>query len=153
MEAVPAATPVARPVAETVATVVSELVQVTWELMSPVVPSEYVPVAVSCCVAPTATLAGDAGVTAIDAKATAVVVGGGVVDVVSVGAGVVVVTGLVAAGVVVVEELEQAASASRANPAVMTPKRIILERVCDFVGVNLLSVLCTPSYFLTPSAA
>src|SRR5262245_15474196 len=64
---VPPATPVASPDALTVATDGVDEAQVTCAVRSCVVPSEYVPVAVSCCVAPTAMLGPD-GVTAIDAS-------------------------------------------------------------------------------------
>jgi hypothetical protein len=50
MVAVPAATAVARPLVLTVATDVLEELQVTWVVISWLVPSEYVPVAVSCWV-------------------------------------------------------------------------------------------------------
>jgi len=63
---VPAATPVARPVLEIVAVPGVPDVQVTVELMSAVVLSLKVPVAVNCCVAPTLIDAGVAGVTAMD---------------------------------------------------------------------------------------
>ena len=48
----PAPAEVARPALSMGATVVSEDVQVTDEVRSCVLPSEYVPVAVNCCVAP-----------------------------------------------------------------------------------------------------
>ena len=60
--ALPAPTAVARPEALTEATDRAPDDQVTRLVMSTVVPSEYVPCAVSCCVAPTAML-GAAGVT------------------------------------------------------------------------------------------
>ena len=70
MVVVPVATPVARPVlAPTVATDVLDEVQVTSMLISWVVPSEYVPVAVSCWATPTGTL-GLAGVTAMEDRVT-----------------------------------------------------------------------------------
>src|SRR5262249_29984046 len=62
---VPWATPVARPPAAIVATAVLDELQVTWLVTFCVLPSEYVPVAAHCCVAPIAT-AGLSGVTAID---------------------------------------------------------------------------------------
>jgi hypothetical protein len=71
--AVPAATPVTSPVELTVAFVVSELAQVTCELRFCVELSANVPVAVSCVVAPVATV-GLAGVTAMLFKAEAVTV-------------------------------------------------------------------------------
>src|SRR5947208_1659608 len=61
----PADTPVARPAAETVATDVLEEDQAALDERSFVVPSEYVPVALNCCVAPAA-MEGFAGVTAIE---------------------------------------------------------------------------------------
>ena len=62
---VPAATAVASPPALIVAVPVVEDVQVTWPVMFCVLPPEYVPVAVNCCVVPV-WIAGLAGVTAID---------------------------------------------------------------------------------------
>ncbi len=62
---VPAATPVARPAAVMVATPVLEEAHVTCPVMFFVLPSEYVPVALNCCVAPVK-IVGSAGVTAID---------------------------------------------------------------------------------------
>ena len=62
---VPAARAVASPPALIVAVPVVEDVQVTWPVMFCVLPPEYVPVAVNCCVAP-AWIVGLAGVTAID---------------------------------------------------------------------------------------
>ena len=53
MSVEPSATPVARPFGEMIATPVSELFHVTALVMSSVDPSEYVPVAVNCCVEPT----------------------------------------------------------------------------------------------------
>jgi hypothetical protein len=52
MVLVPTATPLASPLALMVATVVVAEAQVTWLVMFWVLPSEYVPVAVNCCVAP-----------------------------------------------------------------------------------------------------
>ena len=49
---VPAATAVAKPAVLMVATAELEELQVTWLVMFAVVLSEYVPVAVNCCVAP-----------------------------------------------------------------------------------------------------
>jgi hypothetical protein len=66
MLAVPAVTPLAKPKSSIVAIAVESLVHVTSELMSAVVPSEYVPVAVNCWVEPTAKLACEAGVTAME---------------------------------------------------------------------------------------
>jgi hypothetical protein len=65
--AVPSAAVVAKPEALTVTTLESEEAQVTELVRFEVVPSEYVPVAVSCCVFPTIT---DrlAGVIASDAR-------------------------------------------------------------------------------------
>ena len=65
MVALPADTPVANPLALIVATAVLDDVQVTWLVIFCVLPSEYVPVAVNCCVAP-AVMVGFAGVTAIE---------------------------------------------------------------------------------------
>jgi hypothetical protein len=62
MAVVPAATPVARPAVVIEAVLVLELVQVAVLVMFAVDPFAYVPVAVYCCVAPTAMLV-DAGVT------------------------------------------------------------------------------------------
>ena len=62
---VPAAAPVATPAVLTVATPVSDELQVTDAVISPVVPSEYVPMAVNCWVA-SAAMVWFAGVTAID---------------------------------------------------------------------------------------
>lgn len=61
----PAATPVASPVFEIVALLVFDELQVTEPVIFCVVLSEYVPVAVNCCVAPGAIL-GLAGITAIE---------------------------------------------------------------------------------------
>src|SRR6266702_6854264 len=64
---VPCPAPLARPPAVTVATAVFDDTQVA-ELVSVwVLPSEYVPVAASCCVVPLA-IDGFAGVTAIDTR-------------------------------------------------------------------------------------
>ena len=68
----PAATPVARPLLATVAVGVLDELQVTCEVISWVVESEYVPVAVNCWVLPAAMLA-VAGVTAIEDSVTAAV--------------------------------------------------------------------------------
>ena len=62
IEAVPAATAVARPLLLTVTTDVFEEVQVTCAVISRLMPSEYVPVAVNCWVTPTGIL-GLTGVT------------------------------------------------------------------------------------------
>ena len=56
MSTLPAAIAVARPVLFTVATYVLDEIQVTRGVISRLVPSEYVPVAVNCCNAPTVTL-------------------------------------------------------------------------------------------------
>ena len=64
----PAATPVASPVPRTVAKLVSEEDQVTLPVMSCWLLSEYVPVAVNCCV-PLTNMDGPAGVTAIETSA------------------------------------------------------------------------------------
>jgi hypothetical protein len=69
----PAATPVAKPAPETVATDAFEELQVTEFVMTSVLASEYVPVAVNCCVAEIAML-GFAGVTAMDVSVAAVTV-------------------------------------------------------------------------------
>jgi len=69
----PAATPVARPPLLTVAVGVLDEVQVTCEVISWVVESEYVPVAMNCWVLAAAMLA-VAGVTAIEDRVTAVTV-------------------------------------------------------------------------------
>jgi hypothetical protein len=53
MLVVPEATPVAKPIEEIVALLISELLRVTWEVMSELEPFEYVPVAVNCWVEPT----------------------------------------------------------------------------------------------------
>ena len=68
MVAVPAATPVARPLLTIVAVAVLDELQVTCVVISWVVDSEYVPVAVNCWVAPT-TILTVAGVTAVGACA------------------------------------------------------------------------------------
>jgi hypothetical protein len=61
----PVAIPYVRPVLDIVATLVFDELQVTELVKSRVVLSEYVPVAINCCVAPIAIL-GLAGVTAIE---------------------------------------------------------------------------------------
>jgi hypothetical protein len=61
----PDATPVANPVEEMVATLVELEDQVATPVRSVVVPSEFVPMAVNCWVAPTLTVA-PVGVTAIE---------------------------------------------------------------------------------------
>jgi len=58
----PSATLVAKPTEEMVATVVSELAQVTWEVISAVELSVYVPIALNCRVEPTVKLVREAGV-------------------------------------------------------------------------------------------
>ena len=76
MVAVPAATGMARPLLLTVATDVLEEAQVTWLVISWLVPSEYVPEAANCFVTPTGML-GLAGVTDMvttDTETTAVAV-------------------------------------------------------------------------------
>ena len=75
----PAALAVARPLLATVAVVVLEELQVTCVVISRVVPSEYVPLAANCWVAPTALLA-VAGVTAIEFRVAAVTVRAAVSD-------------------------------------------------------------------------
>ena len=65
MVGTPGLTPVASPAELMVATDVFEDAQVTWLVMFCVLLSEYVPVAVNCCVAPVG-MVGFAGVTAID---------------------------------------------------------------------------------------
>jgi len=72
MVVAPAETAVASPPELTVATAVCDEVQLTCVVKSLVVASEYVPVAVNCCVAPTAML-GLAGVTAMEASEAAVI--------------------------------------------------------------------------------
>jgi hypothetical protein len=67
MVVLPAATAVARPAALMIATPLLEEAQLTWLVMFCALPSEYVPVAKNCCVAPGA-IVGFAGVTAIDDK-------------------------------------------------------------------------------------
>jgi len=62
---VPVATAVANPPAFTDATPVFDDTHATWLVRLCVLESEYVPVAVNCCVPPTVTV-GFAGVTAID---------------------------------------------------------------------------------------
>jgi hypothetical protein len=66
MLVVPAVTPVVKPAELIVAVVEVSLAHVTRELRSAVEPSEYVPVAVNCCVEPTIRLAGVEGVTAME---------------------------------------------------------------------------------------
>ena len=66
--AVPMPAPVASPVPLTVAKLVSEEDQVTLPVMSCWLLSEYVPVAVNCCV-PLTNMDGPAGVTAIETSA------------------------------------------------------------------------------------
>src|SRR5262249_12498645 len=61
----PVVTAVATPPELTVATLVFEEAHVTWLVRLWVLESEYVPVALNCCVAPTVSV-GFAGVTAID---------------------------------------------------------------------------------------
>ena len=73
MVAVPAATAVARPLLLTVATDVLDEVQVTCVVISWVVPSEYVPVAVNCWVVPAGML-GLAGVTDMEDRVAEVTV-------------------------------------------------------------------------------
>src|SRR6185295_11677983 len=65
MVVLPGLTAVARPVLLIVATLVLEDVHATWLVRFCVVPLEYVPVAVNCCVAPVE-IVGVAGVTAMD---------------------------------------------------------------------------------------
>ena len=62
---VPVVIPVASPAAVIVATDVVDEVQVTWLVRFCMLESEYVPVAVNCCVPPCA-IDGFAGVTAIE---------------------------------------------------------------------------------------
>ena len=64
--AVPVAMPVALPVESIVTVPVVSMTQATRAVISPVEPSEYVPVAVNCAVAPTAKLGGEAGSTSIE---------------------------------------------------------------------------------------
>src|SRR5271157_2861242 len=64
--AVPLPSPVAAPFAKTAATAVFELVHVTLEVISAVVPSAYVPRAANGRDAPTPKSAGKAGVTAME---------------------------------------------------------------------------------------
>ena len=68
---VPTVTPVANPPDVIVATALVPDVHVTVPVMFAVVVSEYVPVAVNCCVVPFATV-GFTGVTAIDCNVAAV---------------------------------------------------------------------------------
>ena len=65
---VPTATPVTKPLEEMVAVAGVSLVHVTSEVMSLVEPSVKIPVALNCCVAPTAKFSGEAGVTEIEDK-------------------------------------------------------------------------------------
>jgi len=67
MVVLPAATAVARPVLLTVATVGSEEVQLTTVVISKLVVSEYVPVALNCWVSPT-NMVGLGGVTAMESR-------------------------------------------------------------------------------------
>jgi len=67
MIVVPAATAVARPLLLTLATDVLDEPQVTWEVISWLVPSEYVPEAANCWVFPAGTL-GLAGVTDMEVR-------------------------------------------------------------------------------------
>ena len=69
----PVALAVARPLLLMVALDVLDELQVTWAVISRVVPSEYVPAAANCWVAPTALL-GLAGVTVIEVKVAALTV-------------------------------------------------------------------------------
>lgn len=61
MVAVPVATPVTKPVEVTVTIVLSDVAQLAESVMASVAPLSYVPVAIICCVLPTATegVAGD----------------------------------------------------------------------------------------------
>ena len=69
MLVVPPATPVASPPEAAIVAVAGvPEAHVTVDVMSAVVLSLYVPVAVNCCVAPTFRCAGDAGVTAIELR-------------------------------------------------------------------------------------
>ena len=77
--AAPAATPVARPLLLTVAIDVFNEVQVTCVVISWVVPSEYVPVAISCWATPTGRF-GLAGVTAREDRVAVVTVRGVLAD-------------------------------------------------------------------------
>src|SRR5262249_61195757 len=65
---VPVAPAVASPPAVTVAAPVFDEFQVTWLVRFCVLASEYLPVAVNCCVPPTVTV-GVAGVTAVEVSA------------------------------------------------------------------------------------
>jgi hypothetical protein len=67
MCAVPGLAPVAFPLASTCATLAASLVHVTVLVMSAVLVSAYVPVAVYCCTCPTFSIA-FAGVTVIDTR-------------------------------------------------------------------------------------
>jgi hypothetical protein len=71
MVGLPAATVVARPLLLTVAIDVSEEVQMTWVVISKLVPSEYMPQAANCWVSPTGML-GLIGVTDMEDKVPAV---------------------------------------------------------------------------------
>ena len=73
MVVVPVAMAVARPLLLTVATDVLDELQMTWAVISWVVPSENVPVAVNCWVAPPAML-GSVGVTATEDRVPEVTV-------------------------------------------------------------------------------
>jgi hypothetical protein len=73
MVVVPAATAVARPLLLTVATDGFDELQVTWGVISWLVPSEYVPVAANCWLTPTGML-GLAGVTDMKDKVAEVTV-------------------------------------------------------------------------------
>lgn len=64
----PSSAPVANPVDETVATVVADDVQVALAEMLPLLPSENVPVATNCSVAPTGS-DGFCGVSEMDVRA------------------------------------------------------------------------------------
>ena len=65
---VPTATPVTKPLGEMVTVAGVSLIHVTSEVMSSIEPSVKIPVAVNCCVAPTAKFTGEAGVTEIEDK-------------------------------------------------------------------------------------
>lgn len=62
----PAATPVASPPDEIVAIAGLRLTQLTWEVISALVPSDNNPIAVNCWVLPAGKLAGDAGDTVME---------------------------------------------------------------------------------------
>lgn len=72
--AVPAPAAVAKPSEDIVATVVLELAQVTWEVMSAVEPSEYVPIASNCWSELIARLDGGFGVTSMENNVTSGIV-------------------------------------------------------------------------------